>query len=47
MVHTLNSTAIATGRAMVAIIENNQTGDGKIKVPEVLVPLMNGKRYMG
>ena len=35
-VHTLNSTAIATGRALVALLENNQQKDGSIKVPTVL-----------
>lgn len=35
-VHLLNGTAIATSRAIVSILENNQTEDGKIKVPEVL-----------
>jgi len=40
-VHTLNSTAIATGRTMVAIIENYQQEDGTIIVPEVL------RKYMG
>ncbi|MBU4300932.1 MAG: serine--tRNA ligase [Nanoarchaeota archaeon] len=42
LVHTLNSTAIATSRAMVAIIENYQQKDGTIKVPDVLVPYMGG-----
>ncbi len=42
-VHTLNSTAIATGRAIRAIIENYQQEDGSVKIPEVLVPYMNGK----
>lgn len=37
-VHTLNGTAIAMSRAMVAILENYQQADGSIKVPEVLVP---------
>ncbi len=38
-VHTLNSTAVATTRTIVAIIENYQSEDGKkIKIPEVLVP---------
>ncbi|MEW6295592.1 MAG: serine--tRNA ligase [Candidatus Diapherotrites archaeon] len=41
-VHTLNSTAIATGRALRAIIENFQTEKGTIKVPKVLQPYMNG-----
>jgi seryl-tRNA synthetase len=40
--HTLNSTAIATSRAIRAIIENNQQKDGTVKVPKVLVPYMNG-----
>ena len=34
--HTLNNTAIATSRALVAIMENNQQKDGSIKIPEVL-----------
>lgn len=40
-VHTLNSTAVATGRALRAIIENYQQKDGSIKVPDALVPYMN------
>ncbi|TWT70454.1 serine--tRNA ligase [Crateriforma conspicua] len=36
--HTLNGTAIATGRAMIAILENHQLADGSINVPEVLRP---------
>ncbi len=44
--HTLNNTAIATSRAMVAILENCQQKDGTIKVPEVLVPYMNGKKVI-
>lgn len=35
-VHLLNGTAIATSRAIIAILENNQMADGKIKIPEVL-----------
>ncbi len=34
--HTLNNTAIATSRALVALIENNQQKDGSIKVPKAL-----------
>lgn len=37
-VHTLNGTAIAVGRAMLAILENYQNADGSITIPEVLVP---------
>ena len=43
VLHTLNSTAIATERTMCCILENYQQEDGSIKVPEVLVPYMNGK----
>ncbi|MDY6774461.1 MAG: aminoacyl--tRNA ligase-related protein, partial [Candidatus Nanohaloarchaea archaeon] len=35
-VHTLNATALATSRIMTAILENNQTGDGRVEIPEVL-----------
>ncbi|MEM3731499.1 MAG: serine--tRNA ligase [Candidatus Bathyarchaeia archaeon] len=40
-VHTLNSTALATGRTIVAILENYQQEDGSVVVPEVL------RKYMG
>jgi seryl-tRNA synthetase len=38
LVHTLNGTAVAVGRTLIAIIENYQTADGTIVVPEVLRP---------
>lgn len=38
--YTMNNTAIATPRILIAIIENNQQKDGTIKIPEVLVPYM-------
>ncbi|MBX4196177.1 serine--tRNA ligase [Candidatus Pacearchaeota archaeon] len=41
--HTLNNTAIATSRALVAIMENYQNKDGSIDIPKVLVPFMHGK----
>jgi len=41
-VHTLNSTAIATGRTMVAILENYQENDGSVTVPEALRKYMMG-----
>ncbi len=47
VVHTLNNTAIATSRAMVAIIENYQQKDGTIKVPTVLQKYMNGIKVIG
>lgn len=45
-VHTLNGTAFATGRAMIAIIENNQQSDGSIAVPKALQPWV-GKEKIG
>ena len=41
-VHTLNGSALAVGRTIIAIMENYQRKDGSIKVPDVLVPYMNG-----
>jgi len=35
-VHTLNSTAIASSRTLIAIIENNQTADGRVVIPQAL-----------
>ena len=41
--HTINGSALAVGRTLVAIMENYQQKDGSIKIPEVLQPYMNGK----
>ena len=41
-VHTLNSTLIATERALIAIMENYQNKDGSITIPNVLQPYMGG-----
>ena len=45
--HTLNGTAIATSRALVAILENCQNADGSVTVPEVLRPYMGGTGSIG
>ncbi|MBN2334178.1 serine--tRNA ligase [Candidatus Bathyarchaeota archaeon] len=45
-VHTLNNTAMATSRTMIAVIEQCQTEDGYIKVPEALQPYMNGMKVI-
>ena len=37
-VHTLNNTALASPRILIAILENGQQADGSIKIPEILVP---------
>lgn len=42
VLHTLNNTAMATSRILVAILENYQNPDGSISVPEVLKPYMHG-----
>jgi seryl-tRNA synthetase len=42
VLHTLNSTAIATGRTIVAILENFQQEDGTVVIPEVLRKYMHG-----
>lgn len=42
-VHTLNNTALATSRTMIAIIEQYQQEDGSISLPSVLHPYMNGQ----
>ncbi|KPU62635.1 seryl-tRNA synthetase [Thermococcus sp. EP1] len=45
-VHTLNSTAIATSRAIVAIIENFQEEDGTVKIPKALWPYTGFKEIL-
>lgn len=40
--HTLNGTMVSTCRALVAVLENYQQRDGTVRIPEVLVPYLNG-----
>ena len=47
VLHTLNNTALATSRIMVAILENFQQKDGSVKIPTVLQKYMGGKRTIG
>jgi seryl-tRNA synthetase len=42
LLHTLNGSGLAVGRALVAILENYQQGDGSVVVPEVLRPYLGG-----
>ena len=42
LVHTLNGSGVAVGRALIAVMENWQNADGSIDVPEVLRPYMGG-----
>ncbi len=46
-VHTLNGSGLAVGRALVAVLENYQNGDGSVTVPEALRPYMNGAERIG
>jgi seryl-tRNA synthetase len=45
--HTLNGSGLAVGRTYLAILENYQQADGTIKVPDVLIPYMNGDTIIG
>ncbi len=42
LLHTLNGSAVAVGRCMVAILEQHQQADGSVRIPEVLRPYMGG-----
>ena len=46
-IHTLNGSALAVGRTLVAILENYQQADGSIVVPEVLRSYMGGLNKLG
>lgn len=42
--HTLNNTVLASPRAIIALMENNQNKDGSINIPKALQPYMGGKK---
>ena len=42
-VHTLNNTALASPRILVPFLENHQTADGRVRLPEAIRPLMGGE----
>jgi seryl-tRNA synthetase len=42
LIHTLNGSGVAAGRALIAVMENFQQADGSVSVPEVLQPYMGG-----
>ena len=42
-VHTLNGSALAVGRTYLAILENYQQADGSVRIPEALIPYMQGE----
>ncbi len=43
LLHTLNGSGVAAGRALVAVLENGQQADGSVAIPAVLRPYMNGQ----
>lgn len=45
--HTLNGSALAVGRTLVAVLENYQLSDGRIEIPNVLYPYMKGLTHIG
>ncbi len=46
LIHTVNGSGLAVGRTLVAILENNQEQSGRVRIPEVLLPYMNGREYL-
>jgi seryl-tRNA synthetase len=46
-VHTLNGSGLAVGRTLIAVMENGQTADGGITIPDALSPYMGGIREIG
>ncbi|MFK8054038.1 MAG: serine--tRNA ligase [Woeseiaceae bacterium] len=46
LVHTLNGSGVAAGRALIAVLENYQQADGSVAVPDVLQPYMGGKQVL-
>src|SRR5271155_2998095 len=46
-VHTLNGSGLAVGRTYLAVLENYQQADGTVRIPEALVPYMNGETVIG
>jgi seryl-tRNA synthetase len=47
LVHTLNGSGVAAGRALIAVMENYQRDDGSITIPEVLRPYLGGQDVLG
>lgn len=46
LVHTLNGSGVAVGRAMVAVLENHQRADGSIAIPAALQPYLGGQAVL-
>lgn len=46
LVHTLNGSGLAVGRALVAVLENHQQADGSIRIPAALQPYLGGMQTL-
>ncbi len=46
-VYTLNNTEVATPRVLIPLLENHQTADGRIRIPQALRKYMNGREFIG
>ena len=44
--HTLDNTALASPRILVPLLENHQTADGRVRLPQAIRPLMGGDEYL-
>ncbi|MGH8550209.1 MAG: serine--tRNA ligase [Methylococcales bacterium] len=47
LVHTLNGSGLAAGRTLIAVMENFQDRDGRIHIPKILRPYLNGRELIG
>ena len=47
LVHTLNGSGLAVGRTLIAVMENYQEPDGRIRIPEVLRSYLGGQEFVG
>jgi seryl-tRNA synthetase len=47
LLHTLNGSGLAAGRTLIAVLENYQTEDGSVEVPDALLPYMGGLEKIG
>jgi seryl-tRNA synthetase len=47
LVHTINGSGLAVGRTLLAVMENHQDEQGRIRIPDVLKPYMGGQEFIG
>ena len=46
LVHTLNGSGLAAGRALIAVMENYQDAEGRVRIPDALLPYMGGLEFI-